>query len=175
MIWILPWFQAAQGAEGLLLKGWRLADTTTIQGGFALTLGLATSNPGIAALPDRVAGSSISGPKTANEWLNTAAFFNPAPGYFGDAARGSITGPGVVNFDMAFYKNSHIKERHPFQFRVELFNIFNHTNFSGVQTAYGPGILAKLRARSILELRSLPCATNSDRRRVHNGAREPVP
>lgn len=139
LIWDLPWFHASQGAEGLLLKGWEFADITTIQSGFALTPGLATSNPGLATLPDRLAGSSITGPKTAAQWFNTAAFSNPAPGYFGDAALGSITGPGVVNFDMAFYKDFHVKERHLFQFRAELFNIFNHTNFSGVQTAYGAG------------------------------------
>jgi hypothetical protein len=121
------------------LKGWEFADITTVQSGFALTPGLATSNPGLATLPDRLAGSSITGPKTAAQWFNTAAFSNPAPGYFGDAALGSITGPGVVNFDMAFYKDFHVKERHLFQFRAELFNIFNHTNFSGVQTAYGAG------------------------------------
>ena len=101
--------------------------------------GLATSNPGIATLPDRVAGSSISGPRTAAEWFNINAFSNPAPGYFGNSAQNSITGPRVVNFDMAFYKDVHVKERHVFQFRAELFNIFNRASFSGVQTAYGAG------------------------------------
>ena len=139
LIWGLPWFRAAHGFEGVLLKGWQLADITTIQGGFALNPGLATSNPGIASMPNRVAGSSISGPKTVAAWFNTSAFSNPAPGYFGNADQYSITGPGVFNFDMAFYKDFHVKERHIFQFRAELFNIFNHTNFSGVQTAYGAG------------------------------------
>ena len=139
LIWTLPWFHAAQGLEGMLLRGWQFADITTVQGGFAMNPGLATSNPGIATLPNRVAGSSISGPKSAVEWFNTAAFSNPAPGYFGNAGQNSITGPGVISFDMAFYKDFHVKERHTFQFRAELFNIFNHTNFSGVQTAFGAG------------------------------------
>jgi hypothetical protein len=139
LIWSLPWFRATRGVEGLLLNGWQFADMTTIQGGFALTPGLATSNPGLATLPNRVAGVSISGPKTVNEWFNTGAFSNPAPGYFGNAALGSITGPGVVNFDMAFYKDFRVNERHTFQFRAELFNIFNHSNFSGVQTYFGAG------------------------------------
>jgi hypothetical protein len=139
LIWTLPWFHAAQGFESLLLRGWQFADITTIQGGFAINPGLATSNPGIATLPNRVAGSSISGPKSATAWFNTAAFSNPAPGYFGNAGQNSITGPGVISFDMAFYKDFHVKERHTFQFRAELFNIFNHTNFSGVQTAFGAG------------------------------------
>jgi hypothetical protein len=140
LVWTLPWFHGAQGLESLLLGGWQFSDITTVQSGFALSPGLATSNPGLASLPDRVAGSTInSGPKTTQEWFNINAFSNPAPGYFGDAATGSIIGPGVMNFDMAFYKDFHVKERHTFQFRAELFNIFNRANFSGVSTGYAAG------------------------------------
>ena len=38
---------------------------------------------------------------------------------------------------MALYKDFRFGERHTIQFRGELFNIFNHTNFSGVNTSYG--------------------------------------
>lgn len=140
LVWSLPWFHGAQGPKSLLLGGWQFSDITTIQGGFALNPGLATSNPGLATLPDRAAGSQInSGPKTPAQWFNLDAFSNPAPGYFGNAGMGSIIGPGVMNFDMALYKDFHIKERHTFEFRAELFNAFNLTNFSGVQTAFGAG------------------------------------
>ena len=139
VVWSLPWYQGAHGLAGVALKGWQFADITTIQAGFALNPGLATSNPGLATLPDRVSGSTVKGPKSAAEWFNTSAFSNPAAGFFGNSGQNVITGPGVVNFDMAIYKDFHIKERHAFQFRAELFNIFNHTNFSGVQTAYGAG------------------------------------
>ena len=73
------------------------------------------------------------------DWFNTAAFAAPAAGYFGNAAPGSIQGPGTVDFDMAFYKDFRIRERHTIEFRAELFNIFNHTNFSGVSTSFGTG------------------------------------
>jgi hypothetical protein len=139
LVWTLPWFQGAHGLESLALRGWQFADITTIQDGFALNPALATSNPGLATYPNRVAGSSTSGPKTVAQWFNTNAFSNPDPGYFGNADIGSIVGPGVFNFDMAFYKDFHVKERHVFQFRAELFNIFNRANFSGVSTAFGSG------------------------------------
>ncbi len=137
VIWSIPWFQSSHGLQRTLLAGWQFSDITTIQSGFALDTGLATSNPGLATRPDRVAGSSLAGPKTVSEWFNTGAFSNPAPGYFGNTAPGSIIGPGVVNFDMALYKDFHIKESVAIQFRAEAFNIFNHTNFQGVSTAYG--------------------------------------
>ena len=40
---------------------------------------------------------------------------------------------------MALYKDFAIKERYNFQFRSEFFNIFNHTNFSGVSKSVGAG------------------------------------
>jgi hypothetical protein len=139
-IWTLPWYQSAHGWKRLALGGWQYSDITTIQSGFALTPGLSTSNPGLAIVPDRVS-SSITGPQTAQEWFNTAAFAAPAVGYFGNAAPGSIQGPGVIGFDMALHKDFHVREWGTFQFRAEAFYIFNHTNFngSGVSTGLGSG------------------------------------
>jgi hypothetical protein len=44
-----------------------------------------------------------------------------------------LTGPGLINFDMSLFKNmkvTRISENFNAQFRVEVFNIFNHPNFS---------------------------------------------
>ena len=40
---------------------------------------------------------------------------------------------------MAFYKDFHVTEASKVEFRAEAFNVFNHTNFSGVSTAFGSG------------------------------------
>src|SRR5471030_377637 len=40
-------------------------------------------------------------------------------------------GPPVVNFDIAVQKEFVLKEKVHFQFRVDAFNAFNHTEFSG--------------------------------------------
>lgn len=137
-IYNLPWFKSGHSFESEALGGWRYAGMTTIQSGFALTPGLSVPFQGLATRPNRV-GSSMTGPKTAQEWFNTSAFAAPAFGYFGSASPGSIYGPGVVDFDMALYKDFHVTERSLFEFRAEAFNIFNHTNFSGVQTTVGAG------------------------------------
>jgi len=139
LIYSLPWFQGAKGLTKLALGGWQFSDITTAQSGFAMDPGLATATPGLATRADRVSDSKVSGPKTIAEWFNTNAFAAPAPGYFGNAAPGSIIGPGAINFDMALYKDFHVGEHYTFQFRSEFFNILNHTNFNGVQTAYGAG------------------------------------
>jgi hypothetical protein len=38
---------------------------------------------------------------------------------------------------MALYKDFHIADRAAVQFRSELFNVFNHANFSTVQASFG--------------------------------------
>jgi Carboxypeptidase regulatory-like domain/TonB-dependent Receptor Plug Domain len=50
----------------------------------------------------------------------------------GNAGRNSITGPNLVNVDFSMTKNTAIKrisETFNVQFRAEIFNIFNHSNF----------------------------------------------
>jgi hypothetical protein len=137
-IYNFPWYKNVGGWKGQLLGGWRYAGMTIIQSGFSLNPGLSVAFQGLATRPDRTA-VPVSGPKTQQEWFNTAAFAVPAYGYFGNAAPGSILGPGLVDFDMALYKDFHLTERDIIQFRAEAFNIFNHTNFSGVSTTVGAG------------------------------------
>jgi outer membrane receptor protein involved in Fe transport len=59
---------------------------------------------------------------------------------FGNAGRNSVIGPRIVNFDMSLVKNTHvprISETFNVQFRAEVFNIFNHTNFSSPVASTG--------------------------------------
>jgi hypothetical protein len=64
----------------------------------------------------------------------------------GNGGRNSITGPGLVSLDMSLFKNNYVKrisEQFNIQFRVEVFNILNHTNFnpptSNLQVFNGDG------------------------------------
>jgi hypothetical protein len=47
----------------------------------------------------------------------------------GNAARTICCGPGILNFDMAFLKSTPIGEKVSTEFRAEIFNVFNHTQF----------------------------------------------
>jgi hypothetical protein len=136
-IWNIPFMQNATGFKRALLGGWKYSGITSVQTGVALNVGLSVSNQGLATRPNVVAGQSLTYPKRVGEWFNTDVFQAPAYGFFGTAGQGTIRGPGLVNFDMAFYKDFRITERQTIQFRGELFNIFNHTNFSAVNTTFG--------------------------------------
>ena len=62
--------------------------------------------------------------------LNPAAFATPAPGTFGNLERNSIHGPSFRQVDMFFSKHFGLGGRNDFEFRAEIFNLFNVTNFS---------------------------------------------
>jgi Carboxypeptidase regulatory-like domain len=136
-IYSLPWLQNAKGAEALVLRGWKYSDITEWRSGPSMSPGLSVPLQGLAARPDRVPGVSLKGPRTTAEWFNAAAFEAPQPGYYGNAGTGILQGPGLVDFDMALYKDFHITEGSFFAFRAEAFNIFNHTNFTSLQTTFG--------------------------------------
>ncbi len=135
-IWEIPFLKNDTGWKKTMFGGWKYSGITAIQSGISLSPGLSVANQGLAGRPDAT-GVALSYPKTPSEWFNTAAFSAPPYGYFGNAANGSITGPGLVTFDMALYKDFHIGERQTIEFRGELFNIFNHTNFQSISTTYG--------------------------------------
>ncbi|HEV2351559.1 MAG TPA: TonB-dependent receptor [Terriglobia bacterium] len=143
-IWNLPWYHKVGGVKELALGDWQLSDITTIQSGFSRDAGLSISNPGLAIRPDKVPGTSITGPKTINEWFNTSAFSAPQYGYFGNAGPGSILGPGTINFDMAVSKDFHIGEHLTSQLRGEFFNAFNHANFNSISTSLGSGAFGQV-------------------------------
>jgi hypothetical protein len=71
---------------------------------------------------------------TVARFFNTAAFVAPPPGQFGNARRNSIEGPGAVTFDLALNKNIPLRDMKAFNFRVQMSNVFNHANYSGIDT-----------------------------------------
>ena len=88
--------------------------------------------------PNVVPGESITTSDPGiQEWFNTAAFTAPAPGQFGDAGRNIIEGPGTIEFDMAFSKTIQFKEMQSLEMRISATNIFNHANFTGIDTTLG--------------------------------------
>jgi len=78
--------------------------------------------------PDLVPGVN---PYLSNDrlLLNPAAFATPAPGTFGNVPRNFLRGPSFRQFDLVLNKRIRFSESTNLEFRTEIFNIFNHTNF----------------------------------------------
>ena len=49
---------------------------------------------------------------------------------YGNTNRNSVRGPGAFNTDLSLFRTFPITERLGLQFRAEIFNILNHTNFA---------------------------------------------
>jgi hypothetical protein len=139
-VYDIPVFKGMTGVGGAVLKGWEATGLVTLQSGMAMTPGYSSATAGLATRPDRVADVDINdAPKTVDKWFNTAAFTAAPFGHFGNAGDGIIRGPGMNNWDVGFFKNFRIKERGNVQFRAEMFNGWNHTNFYNVNLTYGSG------------------------------------
>ncbi len=63
-------------------------------------------------------------------FLNPAAFSIPQPGTFGNLGRFLLHGPGLTQFDFTLHKRFDLSERQSLEFRAEIYNILNHTNFA---------------------------------------------
>jgi hypothetical protein len=128
------------GKSSRWLRGWQTYGILQFQTGQPFTVSLLpdndNSNTGIDSLgfgandrPNVVGNAKVSNP-SANEWFNTAAFAIPPYGTFGNSGRNTVEGPGMATVDLSLVKNTVIRERATVQFRVEGFNVLNHTNFS---------------------------------------------
>ena len=63
-------------------------------------------------------------------FLNPAAFSTPAPGEFGNLPRNALSGPIFRQIDIILAKTFRVSETMNFEFRTEVFNIFNTANFT---------------------------------------------
>lgn len=125
---------------------WALVTTTNSTqactiGGTTTTCPLYPGGLGIGPstiFPRANQSGSSSGPKTVNEYFNTAAF-SDAVGQFGTAAPGSVLGPGYQRWDTSLFKNLRFGERANVQLRLETFNTFNHGSPNSVDTGVDDG------------------------------------
>ena len=63
------------------------------------------------------------------QWLNPAAFSQPAPFTRGNESRNDLRAPAFTNVDLSASKTFPLFESSKLIFRAESFNLFNHTNY----------------------------------------------
>jgi len=136
---------------GRATNGWSLSGITHFASGFPVTIVNNGDNSLIGTNPNGVNNSSIDepdyndgplrlnrNPRTdGNNYFNTGAFSMNALGTPGTSKRRFFHGPGADNYDMALAKNLAIADTKSFIFRVEAFNVFNHTQFNGPSAVDG--------------------------------------
>jgi hypothetical protein len=126
-----------------LAAGWEVTGIATFEAGppFTVFPGADTAFNLSTMYPAMTGPAVFSNIRATNGiYITPQNFTNPPFGtYDGEIARNDFHGPGVNNFDLGFIKNTSLAEKLRLQFRAEMFNGFNHAQFSiGNQTlAYG--------------------------------------
>ena len=140
-IYELPFFQGEKNLKEKVLGGWQISGITYFYTGLGFTattssndpsgLGLLGSSPS-GARPDLICDPNQNAPHTFAKWFNTACFANVPAGQnrVGNESRNVIIGPSTTRFDATLSKNIRFGESKAVQLRWEVFNVFNHTNFT---------------------------------------------
>jgi outer membrane receptor protein involved in Fe transport len=114
-----------------LLGGWQVNGIVALASGVPFTPTVSQDVAGTARpnsqWPDRLCDGKVDNP-TAERWFDASCFAVPAPATFGNAGRNILVGPGLTNVDFSVFKSFRMVADHQLQFRMEVFNLFNHVN-----------------------------------------------
>lgn len=119
-----------------IFGNWQVSAIETLQSGLPFTPQLSynpsndgdTRNPVRPSINPNFVGKVIQG--GPNQYFNPNAFLQPLVGTYGNVGRNTLRGPALVETDISASKKISLSERLNLQFRGEIFNLFNHTNFN---------------------------------------------
>jgi hypothetical protein len=152
-IYDIPLFAKRHDFVGRAFGGWEISGIVTLQSGLPFTPATSSWDPaGLGLIPAAVAGArpnslcdpNANAPHQFLQWFNTACYqLTPTinagiVNVPGNGSRGAITGPPTKRFDFSLFKNVQIGKAEgskSLQLRMEVFNIFNHTNFRAIASA----------------------------------------
>lgn len=127
----------------LILGGWQIEGITEQADGFPLAMTTQNSSQsGSNVLRPNVTGVSPFVPggvkSKLNNYINKAAFTQPAAFTFGDASRTfpNCRAPGNHNIDFSGMKNFHLTEKIRMELRGEAFNLLNQVVFAAPNTTF---------------------------------------
>ncbi len=135
--WDLP-FRKHQGFLGKVVDDWAISGITQFQSGFPIRLQTQNDNELISSVmflgttaPQLTGPLKIQNPKanSGHFYLDPTQFSDPTLGTFSTTPRAICCGPGLNNWDITFLKKISFTENKYLQFRADIFNVANHTEF----------------------------------------------
>jgi uncharacterized surface protein with fasciclin (FAS1) repeats len=128
-----PWMDRIVG-------GWNLGGVLLFQTGPFMSVSTLNDPSGVGfnvfnstgGRADDVSGVNPYEDRSLNQWINPAAFANPANniGRFGDSLSGAVVGPGTQAVSASLIKSVALTERMRVQFGAQVANLFNHANYA---------------------------------------------
>ncbi|MBV8478148.1 MAG: hypothetical protein JOZ36_15930, partial [Acidobacteria bacterium] len=132
------------GWLGKVVNDWTISGITQFQSGFPIRLQTQDDNELISSTfflgttPPQLTGPlqtqnpkalQTLGGQTGHFYLNPTQFSDPPQGTFATTPRSICCGPGLNNWDITFGKRITLTEARYFQFRADIFNLINHTQW----------------------------------------------
>jgi hypothetical protein len=171
LIWLLPSLESKSPFVKRVFGNWEITTIVGAATGQPLTI-TTGSLPGLNGgpsgtgftgnqRPNRVSGEPCEAKSGPDEQIlnpNAYALNGFQLGSFGSARRGDCAGPGYFQADVAFYKNIPVNGRVKLQFRWDIFNIFDNTNFlfAGMNTGMSPSAVVLNSARTEIASATIP-------------------
>ena len=134
----------------LWAEGWSLSGVTRFGTGLPVTLYNNNDTSLLGTMPNGINNNGLdtpnvspgnlninTHPRNGTPTFNTALFSLPSLGQLGNTRRRFFYGPGTNNFDSALQKEVRLTEAKSLQFRLEVFNTFNHPQFFGPAAVNG--------------------------------------
>ncbi|MGH9760412.1 MAG: carboxypeptidase regulatory-like domain-containing protein, partial [Blastocatellia bacterium] len=152
LIYDVPFFRNSRNFVRTIAGGWSLAGTYSAEAGekAAVRSGIDSNlngdnagdrtilNPsGVSGTGSTVVGVGSDGKPASSQnavvaYVATnpnAQYIQAGKGAFATAGRNNLPLPGVNNLDFSIFKNFRVREGMKFQFRVDMYNAFNHAQF----------------------------------------------
>jgi hypothetical protein len=150
-VYAIPLFRHAYSAFArTALGGWQLSGITVVQTGTPVSVtngttfgdnagvgnGVGTgSRPDLVGNPNAAAVNTNAAPGPL--LYNPAAYAIPTGLTFGNVGRDTLYLPRRTNFDFGLFKEFKFSEKTGLDFRWENFNLFNHSEFNGIDSSLG--------------------------------------
>jgi hypothetical protein len=154
-VWQLPTLHNSFSALRAVANGWSTSGTIQHHSGDALTVYVgSTDNSDTGLLQDRAqwntsmpafskskqGGGECPAGKSCETWFNSAAFSLPvntgAGTGFGNVVKDEFPGPGYTIWNAALVRNFHVYRESSLNFRMEYFDVLNHTVLSNPSQSF---------------------------------------
>ncbi len=136
------------GVVDALASNWRLSGIVNARSGSWLTVATGVSSfngvGGTVGLRVQQVSDDVYGAKTLDNYLNRAAFAQPAAGTFGNHERNSIRGPGFWKVDLAISRLFQFSTSQNVEVRLEAFNLLNNFNWGNPNVNFSSGLFGRI-------------------------------
>ena len=156
----LPTFTVHRAIERAIVNGWNFNTIFQVQSGSPLSIMNAnTTAQSLTFRPDQTcdansSGAHIAGTGKFQHYFKTACFALPTMvlngvtlvdnSHSGNAPRNSVLGPGFNTTDASLFKAIPVSDRGKFEFRFEVFNVFNEARFNNPVGTFGASTFGQI-------------------------------